>query len=154
MRILEQRSCFRCTAGWPTSRSDLLTAATCADLDHFGIPRRPATLGSIAMACHQGYSSTMAARRSAELVRSERDTASDQEVFQASAGSETSATTCSDAISVTTPTRGDYNRRLKVPCETAVRIDYTRADKHMEDEPGSFRHPWAARSFLCNTTSA
>jgi hypothetical protein len=85
----------------------LLAAATCADLDHFGMPRLPITPGTIAKVCQRHRSSTIATQRSAEIVRFARDTAKDQEVFQASAGRDTSAMTCSNATSATTPTRGD-----------------------------------------------
>ena len=120
MRILGQRSCFRCTAGWPISRSDLwrrrLAQTSTTSAYHDDLSRQEASQWPASKVLRR----PQPRERSAELAWNERDTASNQEVFQASAGSDTSATTCSDTISVITPTRGDYNRRPTMPCETAV----------------------------------
>jgi hypothetical protein len=47
----------------------------------------------------------------------------------------------SNATSVAAPTRGDCNRRLTVPCETAAKIDYdthARANEHLLERRDSF----------------
>ena len=58
-----------------------------------------------------------------------------------SASRDTSAMIFSNATSVAAPTRGDCNRRLTVPCETAAKIDYdthARANEHLLERRDSF----------------